>query len=78
MHAMTRTLNRLSDRLLGLFVPKTVAAAGCVTDPYDYWGAFCFCYGPNNYFTAKQRCHVYSNCTTTCTCQYYDNNCHWT
>lgn len=29
MYAMTRTLNRLSDRLLGLFV----------TDPYDYWGA---------------------------------------
>jgi hypothetical protein len=76
MYAMTRTLNRLSDRLLGLFVPKTVAAAGCVTDPYDYWGDFCFCYGPNNYFTAKQRCHVYSNCTTTCTCQPRAKNCY--
>jgi hypothetical protein len=33
MHAMTRTLERLSDRRLSVLVPKAAADAGCVTDP---------------------------------------------
>ena len=73
MSAMTRTLNRLSDRLLRLLVPKTVAAAGCVTDPYDYWGPVCYCYGVWRYY---QRCHVYSNCTVSCHCEARSANCY--
>lgn len=59
---MTRTIARISDRLLAALVPGTVAAAGDICDPYDYY-AFCLCYQGTKVY---RKCHVYSNCSTQC------------
>ena len=66
MRAMTRTLERLGDRLLSALVPKAAADAGCVTDPYNYY-KLCYCYEGATTCCYYQTCHVYSNCTESCT-----------
>jgi hypothetical protein len=65
-------LAKVSDLMLHVLVPNTVADAGCVTDPYDYWGSYCYCeFG----YWLRERCHVYSNCTISCVCRRYSPSC---
>ncbi|MEV4543718.1 hypothetical protein ACIBXA_22110 [Micromonospora echinaurantiaca] len=59
---MFRRLENLGERMLGLFVPKVTAAAGCPPDP---WCALCgMCH--------FKRCSYTPSCGTTCgSCGYY-------
>jgi hypothetical protein len=59
---MFRRLERLGERMLGVFVPKVTAAAGCPPDP---WCAVCgTCH--------LKRCSYNLGCTAYCgSCGYY-------
>ncbi|MEU4338749.1 hypothetical protein AB0F59_29520 [Micromonospora lupini] len=59
---MFRRLESLGERMLGVFVPKVTAAAGCPPDP---WCALCgTCY--------FKRCSQNGACKTFCgSCGYY-------
>ncbi|MFB9236647.1 hypothetical protein ACFFWC_13970 [Plantactinospora siamensis] len=53
---MFSRLEALGERMLGMFVPKVTAAAGCPPDP---WCATCgTCY--------FKRCHYTASCGYTC------------
>ncbi|MBQ1037592.1 MULTISPECIES: hypothetical protein [Micromonospora] len=59
---MFRRLENLGERMLGVFVPKVTAAAGCPPDPYCALCGTC-------YF---KRCSTNLACKTTCgSCGYY-------
>ncbi|WP_433287290.1 hypothetical protein [Micromonospora sp. CA-244673] len=59
---MFRRLESLGERMLGVFVPKVTAAAGCPPDP---WCAVCgTCY--------LKRCSYTGACKANCgSCGYY-------
>jgi hypothetical protein len=59
-----KVVDMLGDRLLGLFVPKVTASAGC---PYECWNQAC---GPCSGGT--MRCCQTPQCGVSCgTCHYY-------
>lgn len=63
---MGKAMGRLADRLLGVLVPKTTAAA-CPCN--DYWTANCYCYNHRRYV---KQCRSNCDCSVT-TC----GSCYW-
>lgn len=49
-------VNKLGDRLLGMFLPSVTASAGC---PYECWYAQCT-------QCSSRRCCINAQCNTVC------------
>lgn len=57
---MRKTVERLSDRLLSMFVTKADVGAAC---PPDWWYKHCYCRERSDF---RQRCSVNGACKVTC------------
>ena len=65
---MVRLVGAISDRVLGMIVPRVTAAAATCSPNSSWWTSYCYCSGERPYYT---RCVCDSTGNKyTCTCTY--------